>query len=234
MKFSILFLAILSVIALQTAALADEPIANNISSHIDQPTEPPRPPKFSDEQLEKIHSIKMKFEESGAGRGAELYVLHKKLMDAMSRTSIDKGEVTPLEGKIRNLESAEASDRIQMMLELHDVLTPEQREKLRRDFVAMDSHGLPGMLPPGDPHTMVPFMMGPMGHMGCPTMMLGPHPLMGPPMGPGAMMAPGPMMTPGLMMVPSGAGQGPQPTGQPPKLGFLMNISESAQSETAQ
>ena len=128
----------------------------------------PAPPKFTDEQLEKIHVIKTKYADSGASRMTELHKLHRQLGDALSQVKIDTAEVQSLQAKLSELESQAGQARVQMMIELHDLLTVEQRQQMRRHMLSHDLFGFGGPM----------HHPGGMGGPGMP-------PGFGPPHGPG-------------------------------------------------
>jgi len=139
-------------------------------------------PQFTTEQLERIHTIKSKYEESGDARHVELHKLHKQMIDALSQPNLDRATISSLLSKISSLENSEGQDRTQMLVELHDVLSTEQKAKLRAEFLQQSSMmrppvpmhgGLLGLfLPPPPP---LPIMMPPLG---------GPHFPPGSPSGP--------------------------------------------------
>lgn len=150
MKVPPMILIFLGVVLASTAALADEgKIAKNtliVETHADAPALP----KLTDEQLDKIHAIKMKYADAGAARMTELHKFHKKLFDDLSLVNVDKNEVLSLQNKITALEGQAANERVEMMIELHDVLSSEQRLQIRRRILVHDLAGFgPGLgMPP--------------------------------------------------------------------------------------
>lgn len=112
-------------------------------------------PKFTDEQLDRIHAIKLKYADAGSNRMSELHKLHRQMGEAMEQININRADVVALQGKISTLEAEAASDRTQMALDLHEVFTVEQRQAMRRHML---EHDLPG--PGHGPGMPPPFMFG--------------------------------------------------------------------------
>ena len=119
-------------------------------------------PGFSDEQLDRVHAIKVKYDDIHNARDLELDKLYRKIFEGLNLQSIDKASLTATQEKINVLEAASSNDELQMMIDLHEVLTPEQRTNLRRDTLiqeAMDGSSnpmggpipMPGMCPPPPP-----------------------------------------------------------------------------------
>ncbi len=108
----------------------------------------PAPPKFTDEQIERIRVVKNRYDDSALARMVELHKLHRQIFDALSQMNVDRSQVLSLQSKISELDAAGSNDRVQMMLEVHDVLSVEQRQQMRKHILEHGSNG-PGMRPPG-------------------------------------------------------------------------------------
>ncbi len=123
-------------------------------------------PRFTDEQLEKIHAVRTKYGDGNAVRMAELEKLRHQIFDGLGQQTVDKSQVLALQGKINELEAAAGIDRAQMMIEMHDILSPEQRQQMRRHMLTHEGPGfgsermphpggfgwpMPGFGPPGLP-----------------------------------------------------------------------------------
>ena len=137
-------------------------------------------PKFTDDQLEKMHAIGTKYGDSRAIRMAELEKLRHQIFDALGQQTVDKSQVLALQGKINELEAAAGIDRVQLMIEMHDVLSPEQRQQMRRHMLAHEGPGFGGehMPHPGG-------FGGPMPGFGPPGLPMMPPPGCGPEFRPG-------------------------------------------------
>lgn len=96
-------------------------------------------PGFSDEQLERVHAIKVKYDDVNDARDLELQKLYRQIFEGLNQQNLDKTHLTSLQNKINSLEVAAANDDLQMMIDLHDVLTPEQRTNLRRETLQQEA-----------------------------------------------------------------------------------------------
>jgi Spy/CpxP family protein refolding chaperone len=96
-------------------------------------------PGFSDEQLERVHAIKIKYDDVNASRDLELGRLYRQIFEGLNQQNLDKANLTALQNKINVLEVAAANDDLQMMIDLHEVLTPEQRTNLRRETLQQEA-----------------------------------------------------------------------------------------------
>ncbi|MDR3615025.1 MAG: hypothetical protein P4L53_15805 [Candidatus Obscuribacterales bacterium] len=96
-------------------------------------------PGFSDEQLERVHAIKVKYDDITDARDLELQRLYRQIFEGLNQQNLDKANLTSLQNKINSLEATAANDDLQMMIDLHDVLTPEQRTNLRRETLQQEA-----------------------------------------------------------------------------------------------
>ena len=86
-----------------------------------------KPVKFTNDQLEKMHALKEKYEDASALRGVETHKLHRQIFDTLAQPTVDKAAMLAIQGKINSLEADQSNDRIQMMIDIHDLLTQDQR-----------------------------------------------------------------------------------------------------------
>ena len=135
-------------------------------------------PKFTDDQLEKIHALHAKYEDLGATRMLELHKLHRQIGDGLAQTTIDKDALIAAQKRVNELESQANTERLQMMIEMHEILTPEQRQEMHRHMLMAGAH------PPGPMMPHAGFGMGsmPPGPGGMPGPGFPPGPLPPPPM----------------------------------------------------
>jgi Spy/CpxP family protein refolding chaperone len=96
-------------------------------------------PGFSDEQLERVHAIKVKYDDVNDARDLELQKLYRQIFEGLNQQNLDKANLTSRQNKINSLEATAANDDLQMMIDLHDVLTPEQRTNLRRETLQQEA-----------------------------------------------------------------------------------------------
>ncbi len=85
---------------------------------------------LSDDQLERFHAIRTKFQTDTAIKQAELKVLGIQLREILSAEKIDKQGAASVQSKINNLKADLANARLSSMIEKAEVFTPEQRKEL--------------------------------------------------------------------------------------------------------
>lgn len=96
-------------------------------------------PGFSDDQLERVHAIKIKYDDINDARDLELEKLNRQIIEGLNQQNADKATLFSVQTKINELEAKAANDDLQMMIDLHDVLTPEQRTNLRRETLQQEA-----------------------------------------------------------------------------------------------
>lgn len=103
--------------------------------------------KFSltEDQKDKLSSIRDQYKLSTAQKKAELEVAMHQQRELMGKTTIDKSAVLALQSKINGLKAELSNARIDMALTASAVFTPEQREMFQK---RMHGHGHKG--PRGD------------------------------------------------------------------------------------
>ena len=120
-----------------SAAIADTAVTVKqvaMTSTIDED----KPLQFSDDQLERMHTIRSKFEDSRGARALEIHKLHRQIFDSLNTATPDKAAIMATQGKINSLEADQANERVQMMMDTHEILTPEQRHIMRHHLLEMD------------------------------------------------------------------------------------------------
>ncbi len=96
---------------------------------------------LSDEQMEKLVSLKSEYEVKTAPQKAELMSEMKKMALLMSASKLDKDAVMALHEKIASTKSALCTDRVNHMLSAMEVMTEKQREEIHhRMLVHMLGH----------------------------------------------------------------------------------------------
>jgi Spy/CpxP family protein refolding chaperone len=159
-------------------------------------------PKFTDAQLESIHAIKTKYLEADESNISQLHLLHRKSFELMSGVSLNKEDLMLVQSKINATEAELANQRLRMAIELHDVLTPEQKDEMHKHMLEREA-GPGGLAGPGGPGGsfashgpgggMMPSCFGP----GMPPSFLGPG-MMPSFLGPGMPPPPGFPPPPGI------------------------------------
>jgi len=90
---------------------------------------------LSNEQLEKLYTIKGQAREEAQPKVADLKSTEKKMRDLLTQPSVDKGQVLSLESQINSDKAALGNLRVETKLNQLSVLTDPQRQELRREFV---------------------------------------------------------------------------------------------------
>jgi Spy/CpxP family protein refolding chaperone len=139
MKNKALWLLLCGCLAsIPSAALADSAVAVQRVAVVSAQSESDKTPRFTDEQLEKIHALKGKFEDARGARAVEIHKLHRQIFDNLASSNADRAGIMATQAKINALEADQANERLQMMLDMHDVFTPEQRQLMRHHLLEMD------------------------------------------------------------------------------------------------
>lgn len=86
---------------------------------------------LSDEQLEKLHNIRVKSKTANASKRAELSVLRTQLREALSAENVDKQAAFSIQSKINALSADLSNARLASMIEKSEVFTAEQRKEIR-------------------------------------------------------------------------------------------------------
>ena len=122
--------------------ITDEEVA---SPDMDSPSECCQPWAekigLSDEQMEKLVSLKSENAVKTAPQKAELMSDMKKIMLLMTASSLDKQAILSLHDKIANIKSDLCTARVHHMISVMEVMTPKQRAEMRHQMlVHMVSH----------------------------------------------------------------------------------------------
>lgn len=86
---------------------------------------------LSDEQIEKLHNIRVKSKTGMAVKRAELSVLTTQLREALSAENVDKQAAFSIQSKINALRADLSNARLASMIEKSEVFTAEQRKEIR-------------------------------------------------------------------------------------------------------
>jgi Spy/CpxP family protein refolding chaperone len=109
---------------------------------------------LSDEQMEKLVSLKSEYAEKIAPQKAELMADMKKMMLLMTASSLDKSAVMSLHEKIANIKADMCTARVNHMLSVAEVMTPKQRADIRHHMLVhmVSPHHMMGKGPKGPWH----------------------------------------------------------------------------------
>jgi len=95
---------------------------------------------LSDDQLEAIHQKRNEFLAKSEPLQAEYKIAERSFFDAITQPTVNKDQVRQLQTKATNLRSQLASLFTEHMLSVSDVLTVEQRKKVRRAVIKGPMH----------------------------------------------------------------------------------------------
>ena len=140
MQSKTLLLLACGLIACGSPALAKDAVATGKQLTVSETEFEKHPsPGFSDEQLDRVHAIKIKYDDLADDRDLQLNKLYRQISEALNQQNVDKASLTATQNKINALEAEESNSDLQMMIELHDVLTAEQRTNLRRRVLEQEA-----------------------------------------------------------------------------------------------
>lgn len=91
--------------------------------------------KFSDEQLQKMSSLKNQFLDNTASKRAELDSLGRQMKDVFTAKDVDRAKANDLESRISAVKADLDKARLNFKLDMLAVLTPEQRDGMRRHML---------------------------------------------------------------------------------------------------
>jgi Spy/CpxP family protein refolding chaperone len=98
---------------------------------------------LTDDQYEKLYSIKRETMGQMAGKMGNMATLHMDLKDALLQADLDKSKIQSVQDKINALKTDMANMRLNQHISMLNVLTPEQRKELRLAMIkssASDGH----------------------------------------------------------------------------------------------
>lgn len=84
-------------------------------------------PMLSDDQLERLASLKDQYRIDTAAKKAQLHSLHRQMMSGLTAASIDRGSLGSINDKINALHSDLSRIHLKYMEDRAEVFTPEQR-----------------------------------------------------------------------------------------------------------
>lgn len=87
---------------------------------------------LTDEQQDKVQSIRMNAEKEKIKIEAELRIKQIDMQEQMEKKSVNEKEISKLIDAISDLQKKMLENRIKTMLALKKILTPEQQEKLKK------------------------------------------------------------------------------------------------------
>ncbi len=97
--------------------------------------------KLSDDQLEKMASLKNDFRTSTAPEKAQLKSLSFQLKETLMQPAVDKDKAMALEGQINNVRSDLSNKRLSFKIDSLNVLTAEQKEALKHRMLVSQTFG---------------------------------------------------------------------------------------------
>lgn len=96
---------------------------------------------LSDDQYEKLYALKNSFLDKVGPKMLEIKTQSRHLKDVMTQPSVDVKAARNMQDKINNLRSDLANLKLDNRIAMMDVLTAEQRKKIR-DFVIKGGRGM--------------------------------------------------------------------------------------------
>lgn len=90
---------------------------------------------LTDDQLEKIHAIKLRRADEVGTKKVELMAQMRKLKDLLSQPTLDRQAVQQTQDKISGLKADIANQMINGLMDAHDVMSMDQRKQLRHKFL---------------------------------------------------------------------------------------------------
>jgi Spy/CpxP family protein refolding chaperone len=99
---------------------------------------------LTDNQLEKIATLKDESRVSLAPEFAQMKELRDQLKIAITKSDVSAQEDMALQGKINSLRDQISNQKLQEKLNFMAILTPEQRETLRHKMLVSEAFGRPG------------------------------------------------------------------------------------------
>ena len=109
---------------------------------------------LSDEQMEKLVSLKTEYMTKTAQHKAEVMSDMKQMMLLMTASKLDRQAIMSLHDKIASIKSDLCTARVNHMIDAMEVLTPKQREDMHHHMLVhmVDPHHMHGMKDHGFAH----------------------------------------------------------------------------------
>lgn len=109
--------------------------------------------KFSDDQLEKMYSLKNKLADETGATVAELAKQKRHLKDLLTKPELDRSAITATQDKINKLSADLSNSFLSFKMDLMEQFTPEQKQAMRYKSLKRGRmggfkhtrHGGPGM-----------------------------------------------------------------------------------------
>lgn len=102
-------------------------------------------PKFfksmTDEQLEKLSSLKNEMRESMGPKILELKKLKSQMKDKLTKEDVNKDEILAIQAKINTVKSDISNVKVAFMVDASSVLTAEQKKEMRRKMLMKNIMG---------------------------------------------------------------------------------------------
>ncbi|MBC8000321.1 MAG: Spy/CpxP family protein refolding chaperone [Leptolyngbya sp.] len=95
---------------------------------------------LSDEQYEKFYSLKNSFMDKVGPKMFEIRTNERHLKDLLTQTSVDTKKAKDLQGKINDLRADISNLKLDHCLAMQDVLSAEQRKKIRERVIRGGGH----------------------------------------------------------------------------------------------
>ncbi len=96
---------------------------------------------LTDDQYEKFYALKNSFLDKVGPKVLDIRTSERHLKDLMTQTTVDAKACRNLQDKINGLKGDVANMKLDNRLAMHDVLTDEQRKKIR-EWVIKGGHGM--------------------------------------------------------------------------------------------
>ena len=93
------------------------------------------PLALTDEQLEKLHSIKNQFLDQSELKKAQLHTLMRHMGDALTSADVEAKKVKDLQAQINSLKSDLGNLLADQFVSMAQVLTPEQRQAIHTSII---------------------------------------------------------------------------------------------------
>lgn len=96
---------------------------------------------FTDEQLEKLNSLKNQMADAVGPKRLELSTQMRQLKDLITQPSVDRSKITSIQGKINSLRDQICDLKLNYRLDTLAVLTDEQKKELRHHYLIRNVMG---------------------------------------------------------------------------------------------
>jgi len=116
-----------------------------------------KPIDLSDEQIEKIHSLKNQYLDAVGPKMVEIASKKRKLRDVLLSTDVDSAKAKSLQEEINSLKAEVSNLKLENKIACLNVLTPEQRKSIRERAFRFHGHRPHGFGPGHGPGGNVPF-----------------------------------------------------------------------------